>query len=105
VIGLDTNILVRYLAQDDPMQSRKATQIFEHRLTEANPGFLSLVTMVEAAWVLERAYSLFSPSETQVLDGSPSCCHPSLSLLLRENSEAWQGSRQRHGCGDHRRPG
>ncbi|MCU1314607.1 MAG: hypothetical protein JWM54_2364 [Acidobacteriaceae bacterium] len=58
MIGLDTNILVRYLAQDDAMQSRKATQIFEHRLTEANPGFLSLVTMVEAAWVLERAYRM-----------------------------------------------
>jgi predicted nucleic-acid-binding protein len=58
VIGIDTNILVRYLGQDDPVQSRKATQIFEQRLTEDDPGFISLVTMAETAWVLERAYGL-----------------------------------------------
>ena len=34
MIGLDSNILVRYLAQDDPLQSRKATELIERRLTE-----------------------------------------------------------------------
>jgi predicted nucleic-acid-binding protein len=58
MIGLDTNILVRYLAQDDPVQSPKAAEIIEHRLSEANPGFLSVVAMVETVWVLERAYRL-----------------------------------------------
>lgn len=56
MIGLDTNILVRYLTQDDPVQSRKATEIIEHRLTEENPGFVSIVAMVETVWVLDRAY-------------------------------------------------
>ena len=60
MIGLDTNILVRYLAQDDPIQSAKATEIFEQRLTEENPGFVSVVAMVETAWVLDRAYRLGS---------------------------------------------
>jgi predicted nucleic-acid-binding protein len=58
MIGLDTNILVRYLTQDDPVQSAKATEIFERRLSEANPGFVSIVAMVETVWVLERAYGL-----------------------------------------------
>lgn len=58
MIGLDTNILVRYLTQDDPVQSAKATEILEHRLTEKNPGFVSVVAMVETVWVLDRAYSL-----------------------------------------------
>jgi predicted nucleic-acid-binding protein len=58
VIGLDTNILVRYLSQDDPLQSLKATEIIERRLTEENPGFVSIVAMVETVWVLERAYGL-----------------------------------------------
>jgi predicted nucleic-acid-binding protein len=57
MIGLDTNILVRYLAQDDPIQSPIAEEIIE-RLTEANPGFVSVVAMVEMAWVLERSYGL-----------------------------------------------
>jgi predicted nucleic-acid-binding protein len=58
MIGLDTNILVRYLAQDDPVQSPKATEIIERRLTEENPGFVSVVAMVETVWVLDRAYGL-----------------------------------------------
>jgi predicted nucleic-acid-binding protein len=58
MIGLDTNVVVRYLAQDDPVQSAKATQIFERRLTEREPGFISLVTMVETVWVLDTVYGL-----------------------------------------------
>jgi len=58
MIGLDTNVLVRYLTQDDPVQSLKANEIIERRLTPANPGFLSVVTMAETVWVLERAYGL-----------------------------------------------
>jgi predicted nucleic-acid-binding protein len=58
MIGLDTNILVRYLAQDDPVQSPQATDIIESRLSERNLGFLSVVVMAETAWVLERAYGL-----------------------------------------------
>jgi predicted nucleic-acid-binding protein len=58
MIGLDTNILVRYLTQDDPLQSPKATEIMEQRLTEETPGFVSIVAMVETVWVLDRAYGL-----------------------------------------------
>jgi len=58
MIGLDTNVLIRYLTQDDPVQSAKATEIFERRLTPKNPGFVSLVAMVETVWVLDRAYGL-----------------------------------------------
>lgn len=58
MIGLDTNILVRYLTQDDRTQSRRATQIIEHQLTEDHPGFISLVAMVETVWVLDRIYGL-----------------------------------------------
>ena len=58
MIGLDTNILIRYLTQDDPVQSAKATEILERRLTLKNPGFVSVVAMVETVWVLDRAYGL-----------------------------------------------
>jgi len=58
MIGLDTNILVRYLAQDDPVQSVKATEVLERRLTLKNPGFVSVVVIVETVWVLDRAYGL-----------------------------------------------
>jgi predicted nucleic-acid-binding protein len=58
MIGLDTNILIRYLTQDDRLQSPKATEIIEQRLTEEDPGFVTIVAMVETVWVLERAYRL-----------------------------------------------
>ena len=58
MIGLDTNVLVRYLAQDDPVQSQQATELIERRLTAEDPGFVSTVAMVETAWVLDRAYGL-----------------------------------------------
>jgi predicted nucleic-acid-binding protein len=56
MIGLDTNILIRYFVQDDPVQSLQASEIIERRLTEENPGFISIVAMVEIVWVLDRAY-------------------------------------------------
>ena len=58
MIGLDTHILVRYLTQDDPSQSPKATEIVERRLTEENPGFVTVVEILETVWVLDRAYKL-----------------------------------------------
>ncbi len=61
MIGLDTNILIRYLTQDDPAQSLKATEVIERRLSLANRGFISVVTMAEIVWVLDRAYGLTAP--------------------------------------------
>ncbi len=58
MIGLDTNVLIRYLTQDDPVQSAKAREILERRLTPKDPGFVSVVAMVETVWVLDRAYGL-----------------------------------------------
>lgn len=58
MIGIDTNILVRYLIQDDELQSPIATEIIERKLTTTNPGFVSVVVMVETAWVLDRSYGL-----------------------------------------------
>jgi predicted nucleic-acid-binding protein len=56
VIGLDTNVLVRYLVQDDKVQSAAATRLVEKVLTVETPGFISLVALVEVIWVLESCY-------------------------------------------------
>ena len=58
MIGLDTNVIVRYLTQDDAAQSAKATELLERQLSEEEPGFVSIVAMAETAWVLERVYGL-----------------------------------------------
>jgi predicted nucleic-acid-binding protein len=56
MIGLDTNVLLRYLAQDDPAQSPRATEIITRRLSEEEPGFVSLVTVLEVTCVLGSLY-------------------------------------------------
>ena len=63
MIGLDTNVLLRYMAQDDPKQSPRAVEIMERRLTEQEPGFVSLVTILEVVWVLK---SLFKRSRQEI---------------------------------------
>jgi predicted nucleic-acid-binding protein len=55
MIGLDTNVVVRYLVQDDPPRSLKAASCIG-RLTESRPGFISLVVIAETAWVLRSIY-------------------------------------------------
>jgi predicted nucleic-acid-binding protein len=57
VIGLDTNVVVRYLAQDDARQSAAATRVFESVLTPDAPGFVSAVVLCEIAWVLADCYA------------------------------------------------
>lgn len=69
MIGLDTNVLVRYFAQDDPIQSATAVRLIEHRLTEDDPGFISLVALVETVWVLQRHYRLGALDVAQIVQG------------------------------------
>jgi predicted nucleic-acid-binding protein len=52
MIGLDTNTILRYLLQDDTKQTRQANQIIDRQLSEQNPGFISLVTVLQIVWVL-----------------------------------------------------
>ncbi|MFM7800556.1 MAG: PIN domain-containing protein [Limnohabitans sp.] len=67
MIGLDTNVLVRYIMQDDPKQSSKATQWVES-LTEDNPGFITLVSVLELYWVLTTCYQLTGQQVKQALE-------------------------------------
>jgi predicted nucleic-acid-binding protein len=57
MIGLDTNVLVRYIMQDDAKQSALAVRLVES-LSAESPGFIPLVSVVELAWVLSSAYAL-----------------------------------------------
>lgn len=69
MIGLDTNVLVRYLTQDDPVQAAQATEVIERRLTEENPGFISIVATAETVWVLERFYRFSSARIVAAIEG------------------------------------
>lgn len=68
MIGLDTNVLVRFLVQDDPEQGRAAAAVIGG-LSAAHPGFVCREVLVELVWVLERAYGLPRKDVAQALDG------------------------------------
>ncbi len=68
MIALDTNVLVRYMMQDDPRQSPRATRLIE-ALTSEEPGFVPLVVLVELVWVLSGSYGLIRPQVTEALEG------------------------------------
>ena len=68
MIGLDTNVLVRYIMQDDPIQSPKATLIIES-LDGVAGGYVTLVSIVELVWVLSVSFELTRSQVAQALDG------------------------------------
>jgi predicted nucleic-acid-binding protein len=63
MVGLDTNVILRYLLQDDPKQIPLANHIVDHVLSQENPGFITLVTVLEIVWVLR---SLLKQTRTEI---------------------------------------
>jgi predicted nucleic-acid-binding protein len=56
MIGIDTNVLVRYIVQDDPAQAKVATHYIERNCTADSPGFINRIVLCEIVWILKRAY-------------------------------------------------
>ena len=96
MIGLDTNVLVRYLMLDDEIQTPQAKAIMDG-FTEENPGFISLPTLLELLWVLKRRYKIPKEKSLHVvaaLLASPVLCfqennavNEALEIARRENND------------------
>jgi predicted nucleic-acid-binding protein len=67
VIGLDTNVLVRYLVQDDLVQSAKANQLIEEAVLQKKTIWIALVSLCETVWVLTKCYKLSKLEVTTIL--------------------------------------
>jgi predicted nucleic-acid-binding protein len=68
MIGLDTNVLVRYLTHDDPTQTAAAMKVI-NSLSFDTPGFLSLIVIAELVWVLTISYRYRKKEIERVLEG------------------------------------
>ena len=68
MIGLDTNVLVRYVVQDDPVQAALANQLIES-LSVEQPGFIAVPVVLELVWVLQSCYSAPREQLAQVIEG------------------------------------
>lgn len=69
MIGLDTNVLVRYFTQDDSKQSPIAKRLLNEALTREKPGYVNLVTLAETVWVLRRVYGIDRAEACDVVAG------------------------------------
>lgn len=69
MIGLDTNVIVRYLVQDDPKQSAAATRFIEGSISPERPGLITCITLCEVVWVLAECYGAGRSRITEVLEG------------------------------------
>ena len=67
--GIDTNVLVRYLVQDDPEQSAQATRFIEKTISAANRGYVTSIVLCETVWVLARAYGQPKTALLEVIRG------------------------------------
>lgn len=56
MIGLDTNVLARYLVEDDPEQCRRATALIDRALADGDRLFVPQIVLCELVWVLDSAY-------------------------------------------------
>jgi predicted nucleic-acid-binding protein len=56
VIGIDTNVLVRYLTNDEPEMVDRAERLLERECTPDRLGFINLIVLCEVVWVLRAHY-------------------------------------------------
>lgn len=69
MIGLDTNVIVRYLAQDDLRQAAAATRLIEGSLSAEARGFVSIVTLAEVVWVMSSNYRAARAAVADIIEG------------------------------------
>jgi len=89
VIGIDTNVLVRYIAQDDPSQSKRASRLIEDECSVVIPGFISLVVLVELVWVSESCYGAARGEVAEMLRRILSIRQ----LVVQDTETAWKALR------------
>lgn len=67
MIGLDTNVLVRYIVRDHKEQSEAATRLIESKCTAEHPGLVSAIVLCELAWVLTQGYGYHRDMVSRVI--------------------------------------
>ena len=56
MMAVDTNILARYLRDDDPIQSRRAAHFIQRAVRQNQPLYLNHVVLCELVWILTSVY-------------------------------------------------
>ncbi len=68
MIGLDTNILVRFFTRDDERQWKRVHAYLEDRCSSKRPGWISCIVLCEVVWVLSRGYGYANSDILKLLE-------------------------------------
>ncbi|MGH9441938.1 MAG: PIN domain-containing protein [Thermoanaerobaculia bacterium] len=68
MIGLDTNVLIRLLVEDDPRQARQARELVANAAKAGERFRVDPVVLCEVVWVLRSAYRIPKPRIVDTLD-------------------------------------
>ncbi len=66
--GLDTNVLIRYLTQDDAAQARKVDRLVAAMVADGKRAFVNVIVLCEITWVLRSAYGFAKESLVLMLE-------------------------------------
>ena len=58
MLGVDTNVLIRYLTRDDQPQYEKARRLIDREVAKGEPVLVSLLVLLETEWVLRSRYEM-----------------------------------------------
>ncbi len=95
--GLDTNVLVRYLTQDDEGQAEAAAKTIEGAADKGEKMLIQPIILCELVWVLERAYDFPKTDLLRALEGVLRVAQ----FEIVEKDTVWQAlSDYRQGKGD-----
>lgn len=91
-MGLDTNVLVRYLTQDDLAQARKANALIDGAVGKGERLHLDVVVLCELVWVLRGAYGFGKKTVAEAVQNILDAAQFSVEDrdLLREALEAYR---------------
>jgi predicted nucleic-acid-binding protein len=67
MIGLDTNILVRYFIKDDPEQARLAVNLI-YSLSPTEPGWIGVAIFMELDWVMNNVLKVKKDRVVEIFD-------------------------------------
>lgn len=65
MLGLDTNVLVRFLVRDDEAQFDRSRKLIKREVSAGRPVFVSQLVLLETEWVLRSRYGL---AKTEIVE-------------------------------------
>jgi predicted nucleic-acid-binding protein len=69
MIGIDTNLLIRFILEDDPVWSKPVARFLENELSPERPGYINLVVLAELAWSVRRVHGFDRTRMAAMIEG------------------------------------